>query len=208
MVRRSAEEAAQTRQALLQAALEVFSEKGAGNGTLKEVAARAGVTHGALYWHFNNREAVLQALFDEAALPFEPHYLEQLQASRQHALEALEAYLLGVLRDISDDERARQLYRLFYTGSDTCPELAALAPRRQQVLQQPVAHIQHFLKQARKQKQVGLKKRDLEPMARAICCLLIGVWQSAWLAPSLFSWQEQGRLLIGNCRAGLAAGAP
>lgn len=206
MVRRSPEEAAETRRGLLQAALEVFSEKGAGQGTLKEVAARAGVTHGALYWHFANRQALLQALFEQLALPFEAHYLEQLQASRQQALEALEGYLLGLLREISQDPQASRLYRLFYTGSDSCPELAALAPQRTLALEQPVGHIHHFLKQARKQQLTSLKKRQLEPMARSICCLLIGVLQSAWLAPPLFSWQEQGRLLIANCRAGLAAG--
>lgn len=203
MARRTPEEAARTRQALLQAALEVFSEQGAASGTLKEVAARAQVTHGALYWHFKDRAALLQGLFEQAALPFDRFYLEQLQASRQDALQALEGYLLTVLRDVAADEQARRIFRLFYSGSDTCRELAALAPLRREALEQPLEHIRHFLKLARKQNLIGLKKRQLEPMARSIFCLLFGVLQSAQLTPELFSVSEQGALLVRNCLDGL-----
>ncbi len=205
MVRRTPEEAAKTRQALLQSALEVFSEKGAANGTLKEVAVRAQVTHGALYWHFKDRAALLRGLFEHSELPFDQHYLEQLQASRQDALEALEGYLLGLLRDIPGQPQWRKVYRLFYSGSDTCNELAALGELRREALEQPLEHIRHFLKLARKQGLIGLKKRQLDPMASAIFCLLVGVLQSAQLTPELFACENQGPLLVRNCVDGLRA---
>ncbi|GGO77787.1 TetR family transcriptional regulator [Marinobacterium nitratireducens] len=207
MVRRSPQEAEKTRQALLQSALDVFSEKGAANGTLKEVAARAQVTHGALYWHFKDRAALLQGLFEHSELPFDQHYLEQLQASRQDALEALEGYLLGLLRDIHTQPHSHKVYRLFYSGSDTCAELAGLAGLRREALEQPLEHIHHFLKLARKQGLIGLKKRQLDPMASAIFCLLVGVLQSAQLTPELFSCDNQGALLVRSCIDGLRASA-
>ncbi|ANG61059.1 hypothetical protein A8C75_00375 [Marinobacterium aestuarii] len=203
MARRTPQEAEQTRQALLMAALEVFSQRGAATATLKDVATHAGVTHGALYWHFKNRDALLEALFQRVSLPFDRHYLEQLQASRQQALNALEGYLLGLLREITGDAQAQQVYQLFYAGNDSCAGVAALAQQRQRALNQGVGHIHYFLKQARKQQLVGLKKSQLEPMAKSICCLLLGVVQSLLLAPELFSCREQGSLLVRSCLRGL-----
>ena len=207
MARRTPEEAANTRRALLQAALDVFSEQGAANGTLKEVAARAEVTHGALYWHFKDREVLLRELFLYSELPFERHYLEQLQAARQDALTALESYVLAVLHEIAGNEQSRKVFRLFYTGSDTCKELAALAPLRCEALEQPLEHIRQFLKLARKQGQTGLKKRQFEPMSRAIFSLLFGLLQSSQLVPELFSSEQQGPLLVRNCLDGLRVSA-
>jgi AcrR family transcriptional regulator len=50
------------RNALLQAALELLAESGQENLSLREVALRAGVSSGAPYRHFENKEALLAAL--------------------------------------------------------------------------------------------------------------------------------------------------
>lgn len=54
-VRRTAEEAAETREALLAAGLRVFAARGYTAATLAEVAAEAGVTRGAVYHHFSDK---------------------------------------------------------------------------------------------------------------------------------------------------------
>ena len=46
------EEAYQTRCNVLDAALTVFYERGVAQASLDEIAKAAGVTRGALYWHF------------------------------------------------------------------------------------------------------------------------------------------------------------
>ena len=53
------------RRALLDAALQLLGEPGAGEVTLREVARRAGVTHAAPYRHFTNKEALLDAVSEE-----------------------------------------------------------------------------------------------------------------------------------------------
>lgn len=58
-MRRTAEEAARTREALLRAALMAFEEKGWRGATFEQVAERAGVTRGALNHHFRSKEALL-----------------------------------------------------------------------------------------------------------------------------------------------------
>jgi AcrR family transcriptional regulator len=58
-------------QELLQAAIQVFAERGYSNARLEEVAAAAGVTKGAVYHYFDNKEELLlRALEHYQALAF------------------------------------------------------------------------------------------------------------------------------------------
>lgn len=59
-MRRTAEEAEQTRRALLEAALLTFEERGWRGATFEVVAARAGVTRGALHHHFSSKVVLLE----------------------------------------------------------------------------------------------------------------------------------------------------
>ena len=52
---------ARTRTALLDAALQVFAEKGVGAAALHEVAARAGISNGSFYNYFRTREELVNA---------------------------------------------------------------------------------------------------------------------------------------------------
>ncbi len=56
---------AETRARLLQAAAEVYARHGFGGATLDQVAARAGLTKGAVYDHFGSKENLLIALVEE-----------------------------------------------------------------------------------------------------------------------------------------------
>lgn len=58
-MKRTASDAAQTREALLQAALESFGEFGWKASTFENVAERAGVTRGALHHHFRSKQSLL-----------------------------------------------------------------------------------------------------------------------------------------------------
>src|SRR5689334_23023873 len=61
-VRKTAAEAAETRQAILRAALAEFSQRGYSATTLDGVARTAGVTRGAVYWHFASKAALYEEL--------------------------------------------------------------------------------------------------------------------------------------------------
>lgn len=62
MARRTKEEAEQTRQAVLDAALNIFYEKGFCRTTFDEIAKRINLTKGAVYWHFRNKADLLSEL--------------------------------------------------------------------------------------------------------------------------------------------------
>ncbi|UXS35078.1 TetR family transcriptional regulator [Agrobacterium tumefaciens] len=68
-MRRTKAEAEETRQAILAAAERVFFKKGVANSSLDEVAAAAGVTRGAIYWHFSSKSDLFIGLYESVALP-------------------------------------------------------------------------------------------------------------------------------------------
>ena len=62
-MRRTKTEALKTKEYLMLAALDTFYQKGIARTSLNEIAQAAGVTRGALYWHFKNKEDLFDALF-------------------------------------------------------------------------------------------------------------------------------------------------
>jgi AcrR family transcriptional regulator len=64
MARKTKEEAQVTRESVLIAALDLFSEQGYSRTTFSDIAKRIGMTRGAVYWHFDNKPALLAALID------------------------------------------------------------------------------------------------------------------------------------------------
>ena len=79
MARKTKADKEKTRQALLEAAAELFRTRGYTATTLNEIAERAGVTRGAFYGHFSHKTEVIQAIWEEQALPFFEPIQEVLQ---------------------------------------------------------------------------------------------------------------------------------
>lgn len=65
MVRKTKEEAEQTRKDILQAALNMFCDKGYTRTTFDDIAKSIGLTKGAIYWYFRNKPDILKALMLE-----------------------------------------------------------------------------------------------------------------------------------------------
>lgn len=78
MARKCKEDAEKTRLAVLESALDVFSDKGYAKATFDEIAARAGFTKGAVYWYFRNKADLVAALI-----------LEYVGAKRQEVMKLL-----------------------------------------------------------------------------------------------------------------------
>ncbi|AOO83291.1 hypothetical protein BHK69_25135 [Bosea vaviloviae] len=88
-MRRTKEQAAETRQTILQAAEALFLQRGYETCSLDEIAAAAGVSRGAVHFHFHNKLGLLFAIRDEMILP-----MQQLARSltADAALAPLEAF--------------------------------------------------------------------------------------------------------------------
>ena len=75
--RKTKEDSMKTRNRLLEAALDVFSEKSFSEVTLDEIAGRISMTKGALYWHFKNKSDILSKLIEEVCLDLERAFADK-----------------------------------------------------------------------------------------------------------------------------------
>src|SRR3954470_16660398 len=66
MVRRTKEEALATRHSILDAAELLFEKRGVSRTSLQDIAEAAGVTRGAIYWHFQGKEDLFTAMMERA----------------------------------------------------------------------------------------------------------------------------------------------
>jgi len=88
----------QTRDYLLKAAAQVFSERGFHGATLDEVAAVAGFTKGAVYSNFKNKEDLFMALF-QATYDREMEALRATLESSEVPPEARLSDFVGLIRN-------------------------------------------------------------------------------------------------------------
>ena len=123
MVRKTKEEAQETYCTLLDAAEQVFSVKGVTNTTLNDVALAAGMTRGAIYWHFKDKNALLQAMCDRAFLPMEALLNEILETPDKDPATALKQLDIHFLQLVSGDERQRRVFDIIFHRCEKNPDL-------------------------------------------------------------------------------------
>src|SRR4051794_29594196 len=82
-----------TRRKLIDAAVELFNDAGYANTGLGDIIDRAGMTKGALYHHFNSKEALAVAILNEGA----GNLLKTFQGISRSSAPALESMIHGVL---------------------------------------------------------------------------------------------------------------
>jgi AcrR family transcriptional regulator len=78
VARKTKADAQKTLNQLLDAAAWLFNTKGVNHTTLNHIATRAGLTRGALYWHFANKDAVIMALWERDAAATHAYIVDKL----------------------------------------------------------------------------------------------------------------------------------
>ncbi|MCM2397208.1 TetR/AcrR family transcriptional regulator [Rhizobium sp. S95] len=110
-MRRTKEQAAETGRQILQAAEDLFLEKGYEDVTLEEIAALAGVTRGAVHWHFKNKQGLLLALRDAAQEPFRILADELAPNNGAASLKKLGDIIADLFDQMENDPRQQGLLR-------------------------------------------------------------------------------------------------
>lgn len=128
MARRTKEEALATREALLDAAERVFQQRGVARTSLADIAQAAGVTRGALYWHFKDKAALFNAMMDRVTLPLDPENDEALDGPGDPLLPYCRR-LADALQQIVGDERTRRVLRIAMQKVEHSDELVAVIDR-------------------------------------------------------------------------------
>src|SRR5947209_3466151 len=112
-LRRTKRESERTRQGILRAARKVFARQGVTRTTLGEIAAAAGVTRGAIYWHFADKNALFFAMREQVAVPMIDQIdLALRRADRADPVAGVERFLLGILEALESDASVRQTFQI------------------------------------------------------------------------------------------------
>lgn len=108
-MRRTKEQAQQTRRNIMAAALRTFNRRGISHTTMEDIAAAAKVTRGAIYWHFADKRALMRAIRDDVSLPLVDRAdFTLLNDSEGEPLERVERFLTDLVDAIESDKRTRQ----------------------------------------------------------------------------------------------------
>ncbi len=126
-MRRTKEEAQQTRERILDAAESVFFSRGVAATSLDQVAKAAEVTRGAVYWHFANKIDLFNAMVDRAHTPMEKALLKVTTESED--LDDLERLSLNKFLEVVDNDHLRQVYSVLLLKCEYTEGLTALLER-------------------------------------------------------------------------------
>ena len=113
------------RQAILEAALFVFAERGFAAARLDDVAARAGVAKGTLYLYFQSKEALFEALIRDAVSPLLAQVGKVAAAPDLPPTKALETFFALFKSDVLGTDR-KLLLRLIISEGARFPALAEI----------------------------------------------------------------------------------
>lgn len=179
MARRTKEEARQTRERILDAAIDVFHEHGVARPSLSQVAKLAGVTRGAVYGHFQNKADLFFALCDRVRLPTEVMSDASPRGCRADPLGKLRDAWVGLLRQAATDPKARRIFDILFHRCELVAESGLIQPRMQQGYQESLERMAALLARA---VELGQLPADLDVDAAAplLHGSLIGVLQE-WL---------------------------
>lgn len=204
MARRTKEEAQETRTLILDTAERVFQEKGVGHTTLADIAAAAGLTRGAIYWHFENKAALLQAVNDRVHLPLEALNQVIADANLDDPSRALRETAVTVLRQAAEDERTRRVFEIFSYKCEYVGDMADMLARQRDSRRACLAAIGENLRHAVQKGQLPADL-DVAQAAVGLYALVNGLIDNWLLDPDSFDLARTGERLVTAFCAGLSA---
>ena len=193
-MRRTKAEAEQTRENILEAAIDVFFENGVSHSTLEQIATRAGVTRGAIYWHFKDKVEIFKALQDSIRLPQEDLIAHAAEHGHDDPLALIESGFLAGLRLFEEDERQQRIVAILLQRCEYVGEMAAVA-RIGEANQRMLNHIRRLIQMASSK---GSLRPDWQPetAAHALHCTMTGLIHEWLRSDCVFSLTEVGEKLI------------
>lgn len=126
MARKTKEQALETRSQIIDAAITRFSEHGVSATSLADIAQAAGVTRGAIYWHFKNKADLLNEIWMQSESGMEHLELEYQIKYPDDPLSVMRAMLNYVLEATVRDQRRRSLMEIIFHKCEFVGEMATL----------------------------------------------------------------------------------
>ncbi|MEO8753302.1 MAG: TetR family transcriptional regulator [Casimicrobiaceae bacterium] len=207
MARRTKVEAQVTRERLLDAAESIFRERGVTRTSLAEIATAAGLTRGAVYWHFRDKADLFRAMCDRATLPLDAMFERAGEAAAADPLGMLRALSIGALQSLAGDQRAQKVFEIVFHKSELVDELADLASAHRDERRVCLARIEDIMRRCAA---VGQLAADLDARlaTQGLHALMVGIMHEWVLDPAAYDLGAAAPALIDTYLAGLRHDPP
>lgn len=145
MARRTKQEAQATRSHILDTAELVFEQRGVSGTSLGEIAKAAGLTRGAIYWHFKDKADLFNAMMERVTLP-----LEQTVKDTEITLVQMRDVFVDVLRKVVTEPQLRRVFDIATHKVEYVGEMNAVRERHLAMRNGCLADMQRALRLAQR----------------------------------------------------------
>lgn len=195
MARKTKEEAQNTRKKILDAALDVFYVKGVGHSSLEDIAEAAGVTRGAVYWHFKNKADIFNELHQEIHMSFMDRLINTQTQSPLSPLEQLSSLCIESVEDIETDLHKRKFFTVFFLKCDYAGDLSGLLSIQNAQKAESLKITESFFKRAIEKGDLP-KGSDTNLLATSLYCYIGGIIHEYLRNPDFINLKKMTRPLI------------
>jgi TetR/AcrR family acrAB operon transcriptional repressor len=194
MPRSTKEEALETRTRILDAAENVFHARGVSHTSLADVAQAAGVTRGAIYWHFKNKDDLFDAMCRRVQLPMEAMMEATADERTNDPLGELRRTGIYVLHQAAKNPHSRKVFDILFHRCEFV-DGDPISIRQQTCFLQGMTNIERILSNAIAKEQLP---QDLDTHLASISfqAALVGLLNNWLFAPASFDLATDAAKLI------------
>lgn len=201
-MRRTKEQAENTRRDILAAAETLFLEKGVAHTSLEHIARQAGVTRGAVYWHFENKAHLFHEMLSQVRLPPEQMAERMAGCAEREPLQALRDLCVEAIENLAHSEQKRRIFTILLRRCEFTEELREAEQRHETFINQFIALCEQQFAQPEvcPRLQAGMTPRLA---ARVLHALVVGLFSDWSRDPTSFDPLRDTRPMIDACLRGL-----
>lgn len=195
MARKTKQQAEETRQEILDAAIKTFSERGVSATSLADIAKAAGVTRGAIYWHFKNKVDLFQQaceFSDSQILQAENYYRSKYS---NDPLAILKEILVYILTDFIESPKNRALMDILFHKCELVGEMAVIVDLKRENFMASHYRIVENLRMCVDLGQLPANL-DLECSAIMLRAMVCGLLENWLLQPDSFNIRSRTETLV------------
>lgn len=163
----------------------------------------AGMTRGALYWHFANKEALYAAMLERVSLPLLE--TELMAEDLDDPFEALERFADQVLERIAQNEQIWRIHVIIMLRREQMPSNAGMSELERELRSRIAKALEECFRRA---EALGILRAGVPPAraARGFQSQLIGLIYVSLQDPDAFRLYADGLEMIRDLLAGYRAG--
>jgi TetR/AcrR family transcriptional regulator, acrAB operon repressor len=190
MARKTKAQALETRCDIIHAAIHCFSLNGVATTSLNDIAKQAGVTRGAIYWHFKNKLDLLSSIWldYEQALDAIEEQCEILYPD--DPLAQLRNVIIYVLQSICIDKQHRALMEILYHKCEFTGEMSILQQAQRESMLACYPIIEKKLRLCQQHAQLP-RMLQVQPAAVIIRAYISGLIENWLFSPESFALEPQ-----------------